>query len=947
MLAAALLPSLFLAFTDCNGNGVDDALDIAGLPPVAHWRFEGKGTTALDSGPNGLNGTLSGTGSIADTALPTVPRTSAPNARAVQLGGVGYASIGDSTGALTMAGGDFTIEAWIRLDQISDTSSANQRQFLVQKKVIGAGDSGLDYAVLVQKGGDFTGLAATYGKTSGYTGRELMLLFGTGSATWAVVSNLQVSSTDWHHVSVSYDAAARRVRFGVNGGFETIDAPGPGHFANGGPLLIGAHSNAASALNQFLRGAVDEVRVLDRFADTDDLLRSYALADCNGNALPDGCDVAAGTSSDCDGNGQPDECQLVGNDCDGNGIPDQCDPDCNRNGVADACDIAGGVSFDCQGDGVPDECQLGVSSDLFYDNGWARIAWRADEPYMAWLNRFNVEDGADKVVGIEVLWGIMPIGTEVGAYVWTDPNGDGNPADAQVLWSGTAVVTQTDVRSVVPVPAVDVGDNGASFFVGFTVAVTDADFPATLDIDGVPVPDRSWGIGAVAPIDPNDLTSGAIEFGTINNLLFGNTWVMRARMSGAGTDCNANGLPDACDISTGASADLDGNGVPDECEDCNGNGIVDGFEIGAGTSADANVDGIPDECQLAANDCNADGIPDDAQLVDGDCNGNAILDACDITSGYDTDANANGVPDECEDCNGNGVLDPIDIATFASADCNGDGIPDECQFGEPAAPVRYQYDDGAQEANIFFAGASQLDFAWMNQFNVLAGGEWISAIEVVWGDTYPDLPAEVVLWSDPNGDGNPSDAQVLVTVDTRSMKIDFPSDNLNVVAIPPTYVGPAGTSFFVGVHFYDLWSSAKPIAIDVDEPHSGRGWIAYAIGGFVDLNNLTAGGLMPWPYHDLLVRAVGSDGTLGEDCNANQTLDECDIAGGSSGDANGNGAPDECELIGDLNGDGVVNAADLAVLLDAWGQGGGPADLDGDGLVGAADLTILLGAWGG
>ncbi|MDZ4754683.1 MAG: hypothetical protein SGJ11_09320 [Phycisphaerae bacterium] len=49
---------------------------------------------------------------------------------------------------------------------------------------------------------------------------------------------------------------------------------------------------------------------------------------------------------------------------------------------------------------------------------------------------------------------------------------------------------------------------------------------------------------------------------------------------------------------------------------------------------------------------------------------------------------------------------------------------------------------------------------------------------------------------------------------------------------------------------------------------------------------------------------------------------------------------------GDLNGDGVVNAADLASLLGAWGQVGGVANLDGNGPVNGADLAILLGAWG-
>ncbi|MCE2882598.1 MAG: FG-GAP-like repeat-containing protein [Planctomycetaceae bacterium] len=54
--------------------------------------------------------------------------------------------------------------------------------------------------------------------------------------------------------------------------------------------------------------------------------------------------------------------------------------------------------------------------------------------------------------------------------------------------------------------------------------------------------------------------------------------------------------------------------------------------------------------------------------------------------------------------------------------------------------------------------------------------------------------------------------------------------------------------------------------------------------------------------------------------------------------------PGSCGVFGDLNGDGIVNAADLAVLLNSWGSGG-PADLDGSGSVDAADMTLLLNAF--
>lgn len=51
--------------------------------------------------------------------------------------------------------------------------------------------------------------------------------------------------------------------------------------------------------------------------------------------------------------------------------------------------------------------------------------------------------------------------------------------------------------------------------------------------------------------------------------------------------------------------------------------------------------------------------------------------------------------------------------------------------------------------------------------------------------------------------------------------------------------------------------------------------------------------------------------------------------------------------LGELSGDGVIDAADLAILLGAWGPCGAcPADLDQDGVVGGPDLAILLGAWG-
>ena len=71
-------------------------------------------------------------------------------------------------------------------------------------------------------------------------------------------------------------------------------------------------------------------------------------------------------------------------------------------------------------------------------------------------------------------------------------------------------------------------------------------------------------------------------------------------------------------------------------------------------------------------------------------------------------------------------------------------------------------------------------------------------------------------------------------------------------------------------------------------------------------------------------------------------------AGTTCTDANGNGQPDACEAgrPEDINRDGVVNAADLAALLSAWGTSNAAADFNADGIVNAQDLARLLSAWG-
>jgi hypothetical protein len=62
-------------------------------------------------------------------------------------------------------------------------------------------------------------------------------------------------------------------------------------------------------------------------------------------------------------------------------------------------------------------------------------------------------------------------------------------------------------------------------------------------------------------------------------------------------DCDGDGSADSCELLAG-EGDCDGDGYPDSCEaDCNLNGVPDDCDISSGTSLDVNLNGIPDECE--------------------------------------------------------------------------------------------------------------------------------------------------------------------------------------------------------------------------------------------------------------------------------------------------------------------------------------------------------------
>ena len=326
-------------------------------------------------------------------------------------------------------------------------------------------------------------------------------------------------------------------------------------------------------------------------------------ADCNGNGSPDDYDVETGLSPDCNTNGQPDECDIASGastDCDANAVPDECQPDCNSNGVADPCDIApGGASADCDANGIPDECDLAAAG--------------AGCPFPVRLAQNTTTADASRLVGPpdDVFWGL---GGQIVTYEWTCGRiVDGSGPDLTVY-------------------EVDGGDDE---FESVSVLVSD---------DGVTFQDITGSMVAGVRI-AGDAAHGGILFRRSYDLAYAG--VRRARfvkLDGAGTGGSGS--------STGF--DLDAIGAIHLIDrDCNGSGGLDACE----PLADCDADGLPDLCQVAA-------------VAGADCTGNGIPDACDVAGGA-ADCNADGVPDTCQpDCNGNAVADACDIAGASSADCN-------------------------------------------------------------------------------------------------------------------------------------------------------------------------------------------------------------------------------------------------------------------------------------
>ncbi|NBX33001.1 MAG: hypothetical protein EBR07_09790, partial [Planctomycetes bacterium] len=145
------------------------------------------------------------------------------------------------------------------------------------------------------------------------------------------------------------------------------------------------------------------------------------------------------------------------------------------------------------------------------------------------------------------------------------------------------------------------------------------------------------------------------------------------------SDCNANGIPDSCDVASGSSSDCNASGVPDSCEsDTDADGTIDACDGCPNDPAKINAGACG--CGVADTDTDSDGT---ANCFDDDDDNDGVADYADAfpldaSESVDTDGDGQGNNADQDD-DGDGADDASDGCPF---DTN-KTAPGVCGCGSP------------------------------------------------------------------------------------------------------------------------------------------------------------------------------------------------------------------------------------------------------------------------
>jgi hypothetical protein len=286
------------------------------------------------------------------------------------------------------------------------------------------------------------------------------------------------------------------------------------------------------------------------------------------------------------------------------------------------------------------------------------------------------------------------------------------------------------------------------------------------------------------------------------------------------------------------------------------------------------------------------------------------------------------------DCNGDGIVDYGQCHDGTLPDYNGNNIPDCCERGETCVvgnyPVQWRVEDGGNGHWYGFGAIAVSDASWMQMRDgaVAMGGHLLTLSSAVEDDFVFDL------W-----------------------RASQPFQGQDMMAGPLGYfVMPGGSWQSVNGEpmTYTNWRPATTAPPLLPAPDNGNAVHRFATWLSSDWGPLAG------RWEDWLDSELGNPGDpispfmveWDADCNSDGIVDYGQILQGQLADLNADGIPDICQqptcVDADLFRNGVINGADLGILLSQWGPApaGTVSDINRDGQVSGADLGFLLNAWG-
>jgi len=163
-----------------------------------------------------------------------------------------------------------------------------------------------------------------------------------------------------------------------------------------------------------------------------------------------------------------------------------------------------------------------------------------------------------------------------------------------------------------------------------------------------------------------------------------------------------------------------------------------------------------------------------------------------------------------------------------------------CFLADRTHAFIYSLDDGTAEVSVGLSLDN--DLIALNSFPTISGTT-IDTISIAFGfgAALNGTPFQAVLWNDPNGDGNPSDAMVLATA--NGFISGAGTDTFVSLSISPTVV--TTSNFFVGFILTQP-SGTFPGALDQTPPtFPNRSFVTANAAGEGNIFDLTANSFVP------------------------------------------------------------------------------------------------------